>query len=245
MTAEVDDIISASISGDAERVAALLDENPALVDAMTMLGATAIHAAHYSGHGAVVSLLLARGRLMDPALMAELGLVEKLRTVLDKDPALVSAVNAAGSTLLHGACYWGSVAAARLLLERGADPNVATTDSFLQIRPLGCAVASPGVPGPSEDEAVVLALVDMLLDHGADPDGRRRDGMTALHTAAYRGHLKVIRKLVERGADPAIRAHSDGGPHAGESAADTALTQGQTDATDLLRKLNEAAARKA
>jgi ankyrin repeat protein len=44
-----------------------------------------------------------------------------------------------------------------------------------------------------------------LLDRGADVNGRRRDGLTALHSAAYRGHLQVMRYLLQHGADVAIR----------------------------------------
>jgi ankyrin repeat protein len=237
MAADLDDLIAASIGGDAARASALLDRDSDLISAMTMLGATAIHAAHYSGQAEIVSLLVARGRAFDPMLMAELGLVDELKAALDGNAALVTEVSPAGSTLLHGACYWGGVPAAKLLLDRGANPDVATTDSFLQIRPLGCAVAAPDVPNPSDDEEIVLALVDLLLDHGADVNGRRRDGMTALHTAGYRGHLKVIRRLVERGADPMIRAYENSGSHSGESPADTAMAQGQTEAAELLEKL--------
>ena len=237
MATDLDDLIAASIRGDAARVSALLDRDPDLISAMTMLGATAIHAAHYSRQAEIVSLLVSFGRAFDPMLRAELGLVDELKAALDQNPALVTEVSPAGSTLLHGACYWGGVPTAKLLLERGANPDVATTDSFLQIRPLGCAVAAPDVPNPSDDEEIVLALVDLLLDHGADVNGCRRDGMTALHTAGYRGHLKVIRRLVERGDDPMIRAYENSGSHSGESPADTAMAQGQTEAAELLEKL--------
>jgi ankyrin repeat protein len=190
MAADLDDLIAASIGGDAARASALLDRDSDLISAMTMLGATAIHAAHYSGQAEIVSLLVARGRAFDLMLMAELGLVDELKAALDGNAALVTEVSPAGSTLLHGACYWGGVPAAKL-----------------------------------------------LLDHGADVNGRRRDGMTALHTAGYRGHLKVIRRLVEHGADPMIRAYENSGSHSGESPADTAMAQGQTEAAELLEKL--------
>jgi ankyrin repeat protein len=77
--------------------------------------------------------------------------------------------------------------------------------------------------------------VNLLLDRGADVDAQRRDGMTALHTAAYRGHLRVIRRLLERGANPTIRAREAAGPHAGQTPADTADAQGQTAAAELIR----------
>jgi SAM-dependent methyltransferase len=57
-----------------------------------------------------------------------------------------------------------------------------------------------------------------------DP-GRGGDGMTALHAAAWRGLARVVQELLDAGADPTARATD--GPHAGETAADTALAQGQ------------------
>jgi ankyrin repeat protein len=70
----------------------------------------------------------------------------------------------------------------------------------------------------------VLALVQLLLSCGADPNQVRLDGMTALHTAAWRGLSDVARELVDAGADPAAAARS--GPHQGETPAQSALSQG-------------------
>jgi ankyrin repeat protein len=235
MASLLDEIIEASVHGDLPHVRALLEKDPALGRSANMFGSTALHAAHYSGHHDIVKLLLAVSRPLDGFVEAELGLCPELSRWLTRHPDFATERNTSGSTALHGACYWGSVEAARVLLEHGADANAVTTDSFLQIRPLGCAVATPDVPNPSQDESVVLRLVDLLLDAGADVNARRRDGMTALHSAAYRGHLRVIRRLLERGADPTIRAQHDSGSHIGQSAAETAVAQGHTAAADLLR----------
>ena len=235
MQSTVDDIIAASVGGNLQQVTALLDTEPDLVTATNMFGSSAIHAAHYSGHPGIVNLLFARGRTLDVFLAAELGMANELRTQLDRDASLASQVSGSGASALHGACYWGSVAAAKLLLERGADVNALTRDSFLKITPIGCAVATPNVPNPSEDESVVLALVELLLAHRANVNAQRRDGMTALHAAAYRGHLSVIDVLLKAGANPNIRAHADTGAHSGESPLDTALAQGQTAAAEALR----------
>jgi uncharacterized protein len=216
----IDAILAAAKDGDYDRVLALLESEPALATASNMLGSQPIHAAYFGGHKRIVDLLLARGVDMDFFLAAELGLLDQVRSALDSDPALFQAFSAAGSTALHRSCYWGHTAVASLLLERGADPNAVTRDNFLQIAPLGCAVATPDVPNPSDREDVVLELVNLLLSSGADVNARRRDGLTALHSAAYRGHLHVMEALLAHGADPAIRGYDGAGPHAGQTAAD-------------------------
>jgi ankyrin repeat protein len=235
MHSTVDEIIAASVSGNLQQVSALLDAEPDLVNATNMFGSSAIHAAHYSGHPGIVNLLFARGRTLDVFLAAELGMATELRAQLARDSSLATQFSGSGATALHGACYWGSVAAARVLLEGGADVNAITRDSFLRIAPIGCAVATPNVPNPSDDEAAVVALVELLLAHGANVNAQRRDGMTALHAAAYRGHLQVIEMLLQAGANPDIRAHADSAAHSGESPLDTALAQGQAAAAEVLR----------
>jgi cytohesin len=82
-----------------------------------------------------------------------------------------------------------------------------------------------------------LLLIDLLPARGAQVNARRRDGMTVLHSAAYRGHLRIIRRLLASGADPTARASDNAGPHAGQTPADTAASQGQMAAAELLRSL--------
>jgi ankyrin repeat protein len=230
----VDAILIAAKEGDHNRVLALLESDPALATASSMLGSQPIHAAHFGGHKRIVDLLLSRGVDLDFFLASELGLLDLVTSALRSDPALAQAFSGAGSTALHRSCYWGQVAVAGVLLERGADPNAVTRDSFLQIAPLGCAVATPDVPNPSDREDVVLDLVNLLLSKGADVNARRRDGLTALHSAAYRGYLSVIAALLAHGADPTVRGSA--GPHSGHTAAEVASAQGQIEAAALFAR---------
>jgi ankyrin repeat protein len=231
-----DAILTAAKEGDYNSVLALLDTDPALATAASMSGSQPIHAAWFGGHKRVVELLLARGVYVDFFLASELGMLDLVTGALESDPALAHAFSTAGSTALHRSCYWGQNAVASLLLEHGADPNAVTRDNFLQIAPLGCAVATPDVPNPSDREDVVLDLVKLLISSGAVVNARRRDGLTALHSAAYRGHLRVIETLLVHGADPGIRGYDDAGPHSGQTAADIAVAQGQAQAAALLEK---------
>ncbi|MEJ1969796.1 MAG: ankyrin repeat domain-containing protein [Rhizomicrobium sp.] len=233
--AEIDDLLKACTVGDIERAGAILAADRSLASGANMFGATPLHAAYFAGHADIVWLLRSRGARLDGFALAELDLADELGAVLQCDPGFARAWNRAGATALHGACYWGGIATARLLLDRGANASAATRDGFLQIHPLGSAVATPDIPNPAQGEDNVLALVELLLEHGADVNARRRDGMTALHTAAYRGLLNVIARLIAAGADPAIRSH-EGGFHSNETPRDTALSQGQIEAAELLAR---------
>ncbi len=70
-------------------------------------------------------------------------------------------------------------------------------------------------PSIAQDPGVLMAAVDFrhhelvewLLAHGANVNGRALDQsrQTALHAAAWKGDLKMVRLLVAAGADPALR----------------------------------------
>lgn len=221
----VDRLVVAALLGRADQVRRIVTAEPALLSARNMFGAGAIHAAHYGGQHAVVATLADLGLVVDAFLAAEIGDLETVRQALADDPGLAARFDQRGSTALHGAVYWGQLAAAQLLLEAGADPNASTRDSFLKIPPLGSAIATtPGIPQPSDSEDAVLELVRLLLNRGADVNAQRADGMTALHTAAWRGLGRVAQALLDAGADPAITAAK--GAHEGQTPADTALSQG-------------------
>lgn len=229
--ATVDELISAVYMGRPQRVEMMLDEEDTEPNATNMFGSGAIHAAYLGGHSAIVDILFNRGVTIDPWLMAELGRNENLARVIDADPKLVGMFrDVRGDTLLHAAAYWGNLAGAKLLLAKGADANAVTHDAFLQIPVLGSALATPDVPNPSDDEAVCLAFAELLLANKADVNARRRDGLTALHTAAYRGHVTVIKRLLKAGANPSIRGNPGEGNHAGQTPLDVAIEREQEEA---------------
>lgn len=220
----VDRFVAAALQGQVPQVRMMAAADPALLSARNMFGAGAVHAARYGGQDAVLAALGDLGLVIDGFLAAELGYVRQLSEILAASPGFAARLDR-GSTALHGAVYWGQREAAGLLLDAGADPNAVSRDGFLQIPPLGSAVATtPGIPQPSDDEDTVLDLVRLLLERGADVNARRRDGLTALHTACWRGLAQVVQELLDAGADPAITATA--GSHQGQAPADTALSQG-------------------
>jgi uncharacterized protein len=222
----IDHLIAAALTGDREQVRALLRAEPALLDQRNMFGAGLAHAARYGGHPDLLELPELATWVPGIVTSAELGDATAVGRALATDPS--QAVQFFGTTTaLHAAAYWGQYEVAEMLLGAGAGAIIdePSRDSFLQITPLGSAVATtPGIPQPSDDEAVVLALVRLLVEHGADVGARRKDGMTPLHSAAWRGHAAVVAALLDAGADRSAAAAS--GPHGGQTAADAALSQG-------------------
>jgi ankyrin repeat protein len=100
------------------------------------------------------------------------GRVERLRALLDEDPARVNEFSPDGFSPLHLAVFGGHEAAVRLLIERGADLEAVSTGTIAQVRPLGTAANFGRV-----------ALGRLLLEAGADPNGENPRGATALDTA--------------------------------------------------------------
>ncbi len=152
------DVHEAAAAGAAERVRALLAADPGLVDAPSPDGFTPLGLAAFFGHPETVGLLLAAGARPDA------------------EPA-----NRMRVRPLHGAvaCRDANAAraCARLLLDRGASPNVVQHGGWTPLH----QAASHG----DRD------LVRLLLAHGADPSARSEDGRTPRDMAAAGGHVEV------------------------------------------------------
>jgi ankyrin repeat protein len=94
-----------------------------------------------------------------------------------------------GRTPLLWAAAGGRTDLVKLFLDRGADANAKETLSGATA--LMCAAAS---------ERGDLGLVNLLLEHGADPRGKDEHGDSAVDWARRRGGHKVVQELEQKGA---------------------------------------------
>jgi ankyrin repeat protein len=111
----------------------------------------------------------------------------------------VSWVDFTGQTPFLRAALSGDTSTMRLLLEHGADPNVATsagTTPLMAAAGVNWVVAQTYTESP---EALVDA-VTLCLELGADLNAANSMGLTALLGAANRGSNDIIELLVARGA---------------------------------------------
>ena len=104
-----------------------------------------------------------------------------------------------GATPFWRAAQSGDVPLMKLLLDRGADPKIATAHN---VTPLASAAGIGWVEGITFEwsEAQNLEAVKLCLDQGVDPNAADDEGRTALHGAAHKGRNEVVKLLVERGA---------------------------------------------
>jgi ankyrin repeat protein len=152
----------------------------------------------YGGDAEQARSLLRRDGELSVYEAAAFGRLERLRALIEKDPSQATALSGDGFTALHLAIFGGQEEAARLLLEHGADPNVLSANEVVRVPPLGTAAFVRSVP-----------LARLLLDKGAEVNGRGEGGFTALHSAVQNGDTELEQLLLERGADPSL-ATDDG-----------------------------------
>lgn len=127
-----------------------------------------------------------------------------------------------GFTPLHLAAYFGRLEVARLLLERGADPNAVATNGS-RVTPLHSAVS-----------ARHRDLAGLLLAHGASANAVQKGGWTPLHAAAENGDEAIVDLLLLRGADPTRPADD------GRTPPDIADERGHAALADMLREASQA-----
>ena len=116
----------------------------------------------------------------------ERGDVETVRKHLAKGAKPNTVDETYGAPALHWAVSAGSVEAAKLLLEAGADLKGKDRRGLTALH----AAAMAGQ----------LACVTLLLQRGADLRCAGQGGLTVLHLAAGEGHLAVVQALLRAGA---------------------------------------------
>jgi len=119
-----------------------------------------------------------------------------------------------GATAFWRAAQSSDVVVMKLLLEHGADPNIATTQ---QVTPLQVASGIGWVEGVTYEwsKEANVETVKLLLSLGADPNAQAETGRAALHGAGHKGSTAVIQVLVDAGARVDIKDYGMNGNDAG------------------------------
>ena len=108
-------------------------------------------------------------------------------------------VNFDGETPFVRAALSGDIEVMRLLLESGADPNIATTQGSTALM---AAAGINWIPGQTftRAEADYVEAVKLCLERGAPVNASNSLGLTAMHGAANRGWTSIMQILADHGA---------------------------------------------
>ena len=177
-------------------IARLLLKHGARAAAKNDAGLTPMHVAAWRNHVDVARVLFLEGGVDanvatndggTPLIVAaHEGALEAAAFLLTEAHAAVDAEKGDGTAALHVACRRGHDKMARLLVQHGANPNLA--DRFGWTSLLLSAWRGQA------------ALVLFLLEAGADVQHAQNNNATALYMACVRGHLLTAQLLVFSGA---------------------------------------------
>ena len=185
------DIFELIGKGDVPGLQELLRATPSAARERNEDGVSALVWACYNFRPEVVKTVRAAIEIenIDIFEATALGETERVRDLLDAQPEPLAAFSPDGFPLLGFASFFGHIETAKLLLERGADPNVAAKNP-MKVFPLNSAASRKRTD-----------IVRLLLDTGADPNAAQHMGYTSLHSAAHNGDVETIRLLLARGAN--------------------------------------------
>ena len=224
---ETDPFRRAVIEGDANTVSAFLAKDPSLLYARDAQGQSVYLLACYAQRSSVMALLESKGLVLDVYEAAGAGKIDRLTEILRTAPGLVRTPNLAGDTPMHVAALCGQSSAIDNMITFG--PNFAQPSP----RRKNATVAHIGVASANQPAAEAIAFA--TIGNGMPVNVATTDGDAILHCAARAGYPRVVRLLLQKGADAAA------GNPAGQTPLDLAQIGGHAEAAALLRNAADTA----
>ncbi|WP_346319988.1 ankyrin repeat domain-containing protein [Chitinophaga sp. YIM B06452] len=143
----------------------------------------------------IYQLLVSKGANVDIYMASLTGDINRVRQLLDEDPSLVNRLSdyvtyyQGSGSAINNAASGGHREIVKLLLERGADPNLPEPG----IAPKGHALHSAVINGDME-------TVKLLLQYGAHPNVEIESSADTLSAAIHRDNKPMIALLCSYGA---------------------------------------------
>jgi ankyrin repeat protein len=177
-------------SGDLAVVKSLVGADTSLASARTDAGVSAVLTAVYMGRGEIRDFLIARGASLDLPEAAAMGNLARVQELVEKNHASANSFSPDAFPVVALAAFLGHRDVVEYLAAQGADINIAATNGS------GYNALTGAVTGGH------TAVVQWLLEHGADANYRYSGGFSPLLTAAANGRLDIAKLLLAHGADP-------------------------------------------
>lgn len=209
----------------------------------------------------IVILLALLSLAAGPVLAGEIhdacqaGDLQKVKTLLAKNPELLQSKTKEGKSPLHMATGWKMVEIVKFLLSKNADIKARNNNGGAPLHVAAsqnspnCAIlliaagTSPNIkvvnPGSPMNGATPMhwsafkntpKVAKILLDKGGDVNAQTQYGGTPLHFAASRGNMEMIEFLITNKANVNAKTHNGMTPRA------MALKKGNKQAADYIGK---------
>lgn len=193
----IEEIIEFIKTGKNDNLEEKLKDNPSLADIKTEQGISLLQFAAYCRNNSAVDILKKHKQKLDIFEAACIGNNETVNQLLDKNPEFINSFSSDGFTPLGLASFFGHLSVVKFLLDKGANPNIASNNQF-KVTPIhsACAISH-------------FDIAELLIEHGADANAKQMQGVTPLHSAAHNGQTKLSKLLIDNGAD--INAKMDTG----------------------------------
>ena len=200
----------------------LLMEHGALINRATSGGFTPLFFALKSGVPAAPDAVLEAGGdasyvAPDGTSVVQLAMYQKnyeFAARMIERGASVTAFDRNGDQLLHAAVLANQPSLVKLLLAKGADVNAPTGESKVKWRCEVNFMSAPYEPPPKSPlllaaESGSAEIMRMLVDAGADPKFRAKDGTNVVLAAASSGNVAALQQALELEPDVNVTT-SDG-----------------------------------
>jgi len=183
---ELDELIK---TGNNNILEIRLKDNPSLAASKTEQGISLLQFAAYCRNKEAIEIIRAYYNKLDIFEAASLGEGDTLLHLIEKDPDQANTYSVDGFTPLGLASFFGHTELVKMLLDKGANPNIAANNQF-KVTPLhsACAISN-------------YDIAEILIKNGANVNAKQMQNVTPLHSAAHNGQSKLVNLLIENGAD--------------------------------------------
>jgi len=183
------DILEIIKTGDNDQLEQALKDNASLANIKTEQGISLLQFAAYCRNNAAIDILKKYRQKLDIFEAASIGDYATVKNLVNKNAKLLNSFSEDGFTVLGLASFFGHLSIVKLLLDKGANPNIAANNQF-KVAPIhsACAISN-------------FEIAKLLIKSGADVNAKQMQDFTPLHSAAHNGQTELAQLLIDNGVD--------------------------------------------
>jgi uncharacterized protein len=170
-----------------------LRKDPSLISFVDSRGTSLLMLSFYFKNQELSDYILSHRKPLDIYESVISNDLKAAKKFLSADRQLLDKHSKDGFTPLGFAAFFSRAQIAEFLVKEGADVNVASNNDF-KVAPIHSAVAAKNP-----------FIVQLLINHVANPNAQQQNDVTPLHAAAHNNSLEIVQILLKSGADKDLK----------------------------------------